>query len=314
MMVDIGIMIEGQEDLTWERFFRLAETVEGLGFGSLFRSDHLTALEGFPERATLALWPSLTALAQRTRRIRFGPMVCSMTFRHPAMVAKMAADVDVLSGGRLDLGLGAGWYGGEHHMFGIDFPAYGARLEMLDEGAQIIKGLWSGRPFTFEGRHYQARAAQNHPRPAQAEPTIIMGGKGEKTLKVVARHAGEWNCSYVGLDIFREKSVELDENCRAIGRDPVTLRRSLMIPFVIGRDAAALQANIDAHRRVFPSLPPDHAGWLAAGYLGGSPEQLADQLVTFATAGVSRFMLQHNDLDNLDALALLAQDVLPHFA
>jgi alkanesulfonate monooxygenase SsuD/methylene tetrahydromethanopterin reductase-like flavin-dependent oxidoreductase (luciferase family) len=116
------------------------------------------------------------------------------------------------------------------------------------------------------------------------------------------------------LNIFREKSVELDENCRAIGRDPVTLRRSLMIPFVIGRDAAALQANIDAHRRVFPSLPPDHAGWLAAGYLGGSPEQLADQLVTFATAGVSRFMLQHNDLDNLDALALLAQDVLPHFA
>jgi alkanesulfonate monooxygenase SsuD/methylene tetrahydromethanopterin reductase-like flavin-dependent oxidoreductase (luciferase family) len=103
-------MIEGQEDLTWERFFRLAEAVEALGFESLFRSDHLTALNGLAQRASLALWPSLTALALKTQRLRFGPLVCSMTFRHPALLAKMAASVDVLSSGRLDLGLGAGWY------------------------------------------------------------------------------------------------------------------------------------------------------------------------------------------------------------
>jgi F420-dependent oxidoreductase-like protein len=313
-MVDIGIMVEGQEDMTWERFFRLADAVEELGFDSLFRSDHLTALEGFPERATLALWPSLTALAQRTKRIRFGPMVCSMTFRHPAMVAKMAADVDVLSGGRLDLGLGAGWYRGEHEMFGIAYLAYERRLEMLEEGALIIKGLWSGQPFSFEGRHYRVRAAENHPCPAQAEPTLIMGGKGEKTLKVVARQASEWNFSYSTVEFFREKSRRLDEACEAIGRDPATLRRSLMTPFVIGRDPAALQAGINAQRRMFPSLPADHAGWLANGYVAGSPERVTEQIATFAAAGIQRFMLQHNDLDNLEALELLAQEVLPHFA
>lgn len=202
-MVEIGIMIEGQQDLTWDRFFRIVDAVEELGFGSLFRSDHLTALFGPHDRASLALWPSLTALAIRTKRIRFGPMVCPITFRHPAMVAKMAAAVDVLSGGRLDLGLGAGWHDGEHRMFGINYPPYRRRLEMLVEGVQVIKALWSGEPTTFEGKHYQLDAAESHPGPAQENPTIIMGGKGEKTLKVVAQHATEWNCSYVGLDVFR---------------------------------------------------------------------------------------------------------------
>ncbi|MDX1613655.1 MAG: TIGR03560 family F420-dependent LLM class oxidoreductase [Candidatus Promineifilaceae bacterium] len=312
-MAEIGIMIEGQEDLTWARFFRLAETVEALGFASLFRSDHLLALEGYPQRATLALWPSLTALALRTKRIRFGPMVCAITFRQPALVAKMAADVDQLSGGRLDLGLGAGWYQKEHEMFGLDYPRYGTRLDMLAEGAQIIKGLWSGEPFTFEGKHYQVRAAQNHPRPVRAEPTIILGGKGEKTLKVVARHASEWNCSYVGVDVFRQKSAELDENCREIGRDPATLTRSLMAPFVIGHDDALVQARIDAHRTMFPSLPGDLAAWQEAGFIGGRPQQVVDQLGEFATAGIQRFMLQHNALDDLGSLELLAETVLPHF-
>jgi F420-dependent oxidoreductase-like protein len=312
-MTEIGIMIEGQEDLTWERFFKIAETVEGLGFSSLFRSDHLTALQGFPQRSTLALWPSLTALALRTRHIRFGPMVCSMTFRHPAMVAKMAAAVDVLSGGRLDLGLGAGWYKDEHVMFGIDYPHYKDRLEMLDEGAQVIKGLWSGQPITFQGKHFQLDSAETHPQPAQSNPVIIMGGKGEKTLKIVARQATEWNCSYVGIDIFRQKSNELDDNCRKIGRDPATLRRSLMIPFVIGADDRAVQIRLDAHRATFSSLPSTKAEWLAAGFLGGSPGELIDQMSAFVEAGVQRFMLQHNDLDDLDSLAYLSSEVLPHF-
>lgn len=220
-MAEIGIMIEGQEDMTWERFFRLAEAVEALGFAYLFRSDHLTSLDGFSKRESLALWPSLTALVLRTQRIRFGPMVCSMTFRHPAMVAKMAASVSVLSAGRLDLGLGAGWYTGEHQMFGHDFPRYGTRLEMLNEGAMVIKALWSGKPTTFNGNHYQLDTAESYPLPVETTPTLIMGGKGEKTLQVVAKHATEWNCSYVGLDIFREKSAQLDAACEAMGRDPV---------------------------------------------------------------------------------------------
>lgn len=312
-MATIGIMIEGQEDMTWERFLRLAGAVEELGFAFLFRSDHLTSLYGDPGRATLALWPSLTALAIQTKRIRFGPMVCAITFRHPAMLAKMAAAVDTLSGGRLDLGLGAGWHDREHRMFGIDYPRYGVRLEMLDEGAQVIKALWSGKPVTFAGKHYRLENAETHPGPVQAEPTIIMGGKGEKTLKIVARHATEWNCSYVGIDVFREKSRELDNNCRAIGRDPSTLRRSLMIPFVIAKDERGVQERIDGHRAMFPGLPPTLDEWQAAGFVGGSPAQLTEHLKAFAEAGIERFMLQHNDLDDLDSLALLADEVLPHF-
>ncbi|HRV91922.1 MAG TPA: TIGR03560 family F420-dependent LLM class oxidoreductase [Anaerolineae bacterium] len=311
-MAEIGIMVEGQEDMTWERFFRLAEAVEDLGFSHLFRSDHLTGIYGHPERASLALWPSLTALAMRTKRIRFGPMVCAVTFRHPVMVAKMAASVDQLSGGRLDLGLGAGWNDMEHKMFGVNYPRYGVRLEMLDEAATVIKSIWSGEPVTFTGNYYQLEEAQSHPGPAQPNPTLIMGGKGEKTLKIVAKHATEWNFSYGGVDLFREKSRELDQNCAAINRDPGDIRRSMMAPFVIGRDEAAAQSRIDAHRRMFSSLPATLAEWNEAGFIGGSPSRVIDQMKAFTAAGIDRFMLQHNDLDDIDSLTLLATEVLPH--
>lgn len=313
-MAEVGIMIEGQEDLTWERFFRLAQAVEELGFSSLFRSDHLTSLDGFPQRATLALWPSLTALALRTHRIRFGPMVCSVTFRHPAMLAKMAADVDVLSGGRLDLGLGAGWFADEHDMFGIEFPAYRKRLARLDEAAHVITRLWSGEPSTFKGDYYRLQAAENYPTPLSDPPALIMGGKGERTLEVVARHATEWNCSYEGVDTFRQKSAQLDEAASAAGRNPASIRRSIMIPFVVGRSAAAVQERIDAHRRTFPNLlPHDIEPWRAAGFIGGSPADVADQIAAFVDAGADRFMLQQNDLDDIESLELMAADVLPHF-
>ena len=306
-MADVGIMVEGQEHLTWERFLGLAKTVEELGFDSLFRSDHLTALGGEKQRESLALWPSLTALALETKRIRFGPMVCSMTFRHPAMLAKMAASVSDLSAGRLDLGLGAGWYQGEHEMFGIDFPRYGTRLRMLDEGAQIIRMLFGDEPANFEGEFYQLKDAATYPKPRHL--AIIMGGKGEKTLQVVARHADEWNCSYVGVDAFREKSRQLDANCEAIGRDPASLRRSLMIPYVIAQNYADIQARIDAHRDMFSDLPKDLNEWLQAGFIGGTPPQVLDQMQTFQEAGITRFMLQHNDLEDIDSLALLGEAI-----
>lgn len=312
-MAELGIMIEGQDDLTWPRLFRLAEAVERLGFASLFRSDHLTSLEGFPKRQSLALWPSLTALALRTQRIRFGPMVCSITFRHPAVLAKMAAAVSELSGGRLDLGLGAGWHAGEHQMFGIDFPPYPVRLAMLDEGATVVKALWSGQPASFSGQYYRLDQAESYPLPAERNPALIMGGKGEKTLKVVARQATEWNCVYCNVETFREKSAELDANCEALGRNPATIRRSMMMPFVIGRDEVTIQNRIEAGRRMFPTLPANLREWQAAGFPGGSPAQVLEELKRFEAAGVERFMLQHNDLDDLDSLELLAAEVLPHF-
>ena len=304
-------MLEGQEGLTWETFFRMAQAAEELGFESLFRSDHLTALEGQSRRASLALWPSLAALAARTRRLRFGPLVCSITFHHPALLAKEAAAVDQLSGGRLELGLGAGWYAGEHRQFGVSYPPYAERLERLDEGAQVLRALWAGGPATFSGQHYTLAGAESYPPPVQQPLPLIMGGKGQKTLRVVAKHANEWNCSYVELEVFKAKSRELDEDCRAIGRDPATLRRSAMLPFVIGRNPAAVRARIEAQRATFASLPADLAGWHASGFVGGSPEQLLEQLQGWVAAGCTRFMLQHSDLHDLDSLALLAEDVLP---
>jgi len=308
-MVEIGIMVEGQENMTWDRFLVLASTVEELGFGSLFRADHLTALGGDKERHSLALWPSLTALAMQTTRIRFGPMVCPMTFRHPSILAMMAASVSVLSEGRLDLGVGAGWYAGEHQMFGIDFPSYATRLRMLDEGMQVLRLLFSRQEANFEGEFYQLKEAVTLPKPQNL--ALIMGGKGKKTLEVVARNADEWNCSYVGVDVFSELSRQLDANCAAIGRDPLTLRRSLMIPFVIARSEKDLNKRISAHRQMFADLPDSISGWQSAGFIGGTPQQVIEQMKAFAAAGITRFMLQHNDLDDFDSLALLAEEVLP---
>ena len=308
-MVEMGIMVEGQENMTWERYLGLARTVEELGFDSFFRSDHLTALGGSNDRQSLALWPSLSVLASQTKRIRFGPMVCSMTFRHPAILAKMAASVSELSNGRLDLGLGAGWYKEEHEMFGIDFPPYGTRLKMLDEGAQVIRLLFATEPANFNGEFYQLTNAMTYPKPKNL--AIIMGGKGKKTLEVVARNADEWNCSYVGVEAFKDKSRQLDINCEAIDRDPLTLHRSVMIPFVIARNESDLHKRIHTHRLMFSDLPGDLSAWHRAGFIGGTPQQVIDQLTGFEQAGVTRFMLQHNNLDDIDSLTLLAEEVLP---
>lgn len=309
-MTSIGIMIEGQENLSWQRFFRILTAVEDLGFESLFRSDHLAPLSAPEPRETLALWPSLTAAAMHTKRIRFGPMVIPMTFRHPSMVAKMAASVSQLSGGRLDLGLGAGWYPGEHRKFGIRYPKYDTRLEMLDEGVQVIKKLLSGEKDSFTGKHYQLDQAQNLP---AASPPIIMGGKNDKTLQIIAHYADEWNCSYNNLTDFKKNAQSLDETCEKIGRDPKSLPRSIMIPFVIGKDARAIQNHIDGHRQTFATLPGDLNEWLGTGFIGGSPAQVVEQIGQFVEAGCSRFMLQQNALDDIESLELFAAEVLPHF-
>lgn len=313
-MADIALMLEGQEDLTWQRWFRFADAAESLGFEGLFRSDHLTALNGESDREALALWPSLTALATRTERIRFGPLVAAITFRHPSMVAKMAASVDVLSSGRLDLGLGAGWFEGEHEMFALPYPRYGERLSMLDEGAGVIRALWSGETTSTDGPHFPLSEARNLPTPSQANPTLIMGGKGERTLRVVAKHATEWNCSYSTLEDFVAKSSELDLACDEIGRDPAELRRSMMLPFAIGRDDSAVQRHIDAHRETFLNLPAEPSTWRRAGFLVGSPAEIVDQIGARIEAGASRFMLQQNALDDLGSVELLAGEVLPQIS
>src|SRR5438874_11612950 len=180
--VRIGVMIEGQEGLTWDRWFRIADRVETLGLDSLWRSDHFFSLMGHPERPALECWSSLTALAQRTKRIPFGPLVSPMTFRHPALLARMAAAVDGLSGGRLVLGLGAGWNDAEHAAFGIPLPPLPERFDRLAEGIAVIKALWRGGPVDFDGRYYQLRGAAGYPRPVQQPMPLLIGGDGEVRL------------------------------------------------------------------------------------------------------------------------------------
>ena len=305
-------MIEGQEGLTWERWFAIADRVEALGLDGLWRSDHFFSLTGDRQRPALECWSSLTALAQRTSRIRFGPLVSPMTFRHPALLARMAAAVDGLSNGRLILGVGAGWNDAEHEAFGIRLPPLKERFDRLEEGIAVIKSLWTGGPVDFDGRFYPLRHATAYPRPVQQPgPPLLIGGDGEvRLLRIVAQHADEWNSHAHGPELYRTKRARLEEHCRAVGRDPHAIARSWMGGILIGRDARQLQEN-GRWMHTFLGLQGIDRDTVpgalqARGWLVGTPDQVADQLETWSAVGVQRVMLQWYHLDDLDGLALLA--------
>jgi F420-dependent oxidoreductase-like protein len=310
----IGVMIEGQEGLTWEHWFGIADRVESLGLDSLWRSDHFVSLAGDPQRPALECWTSLTALAQRSRRIEFGPLVSPMTFRHPALLARMAAAVDGLADGRLVLGVGAGWNEPEHHMFGIPMPPVKERMDRLEEGIAVIKALWTGDPVDLDGRYYPLRRAVALPRPVrQPAPPLLIGGDGEiRLLRIVALHADEWNSHAPGPDAYRAKLARLEEHCRAVGRDPGQIRRSWMGGVLIGRDqrdvldkGGWLQSFLPVLSEVAPADAPQalkRRSWLV-----GTPDQVASQVEGWGSVGVERVMLQWFNLDDLDGLALLAE-------
>ena len=312
MPLELAIMIEAQEGLTWERCDRIAKTVEGAGFDALFRSDHLTGLFGDATRPSLDCWATLTWLATATRRIRFGPLVCPLTFYHPALLAKRAAAVDLLSGGRLDLGIGAGWHEGEHRMFGIPFPPVKERVDRLECGARVIRALSEGRPVTLQQPYYPLLDAQSSPRPANGRVPLIIGARGERrTLRIVAEHADEWNITRVTREEYRAKLAVLEGHCREVGRDPRAIRRSLMVPVIVGRSADDVAQRLARARAMFPRVPEDAEGWRAAGFLYGAPDEVAADLRAWAAEGIGRVMLQMLDLDDLAAMELIARDVRP---
>lgn len=311
----VAIMIEGQEGLTWERWLRLARAAEDLGFDGLYRSDHLTSLPGEAGRPSLETWASLAALAERTRRIRFGPMVSPVTFYHPALLTKMATAVDLAAHGRLDLGIGAGWNEYEHRMFGVPFPPLRERLDRLECAARVIRALGTGKPVTLVQPHYPLERAQSHPRPTYGRLRVVVGGRGERrTLRIAAEFADEWNVTRVDLAGFRRKNAVLAEHCRVVRRDPGTITRSLMVPLALGRDRAEVGRRIAAARALFPVLPEDEAAWQASGFLAGEPARVAAALHEWAEAGIERTMLQMLDQDDLAALELFAATVLPAVA
>ncbi len=320
-MIRTGIMIEGQEGLTWQRWRRIAETVEALGFESLWRSDHLFSLFDVPTRPGLDTWSSLTALALMTRRLRFGPLVCPITFRHPAVLAREAAAVDALSGGRLELGMGAGWHDREHQAFGIPYPRVGERIRRLDEGIRVVRALWSDGPARFEGRFYRLDGAVGWPKPVQ-KPGIplVVGGKGPRVLEVVARHADEWNTagSRPPADV-RARTEMLETACHRAGRDPREIRHSWMGAFLIGETGADLERRA---RRIQEYVPPRAATPAAKlpdvlrgeGWLVGSPAEIVGQVRALAAEGIERVMLQLFDQEDMDALHMLAEQVVPRLS
>jgi len=310
--ITLGLMIEGQEGLTWERWRRLARATEDGGFDALFRSDHLTGLFGEPKRASLDTWASLTWLATGTTRIRFGPLVCPLTFYHPALLAKRAAAVADLSGGRLDLGIGAGWHEREHTMFGIPFPPLKERMDRFECGARVIRALWQGRRVTLDQRYYPLRDAESYPLPPGGRVPLIIGGRGEKrTLAIVAACADEWNVTWMTVDEYPAKRGVLEQHCRVARRDPTSIRRSLMVPYVIGRDAREREARLANVRRIFPHLPRNEAGWRTSGFLFGEPARVVEDLKRWEAVGVTRVMLQTLDVDDFAAIELLAREVVP---
>src|ERR1700716_361301 len=256
MTMRIGVMIEGQEGLTWDRWFRIADRVESSGLDSLWRSDLFFSLLAHPERPALECWTSLTALAQRTQRIGFGPLVSPMTFRHPALLAPMAAALDGLSAGPLGLGGGGGWNEAEHAAYGISLPPLKERFDRLEEGIAVIRKLWTGGPVDFEGHYYRLRGAAAYPRPVQQPaPPLLIGGDGEvRLLRIVARDADEWDSHAPRPDAYPPQHARLEEHCRAVGRSPDEIRRSWMGGVVIGRDIAEVRERGRWHQSFLAAL------------------------------------------------------------
>jgi F420-dependent oxidoreductase-like protein len=304
-MIEVAIMVEGQNGLNWANWQRLARAVEDLGFAGLYRSDHYTNANP-PDKDSLELWISLAWLASHTRRIQFGPLVSPVSFRHPTMTARMAAAVDDLSGGRLVLGLGAGWQEREHTNYGWDLLDMDRRFARFEEGLEVItRLLHSDVPIDYSGSFYTIKEGILLPRPSRpGGPPILIGGNGQRrTLPLVARYAAEWNAVYILPDEFSRLSAELDVLVQQHGREPRQVRRSLMTGGVLGRDRAEVKRKVEARtqgKRTAEDLRQH-------GVIVGTPAEFREQLAVLEQSGVQRVMLQWLDLDDLVGLEALAK-------
>jgi F420-dependent oxidoreductase-like protein len=304
-MLEIALMLEGQNGLTWPRWQNIVRLAEDLGFVGLFRSDHFTNGDP-PDLESLELWTSLTWLAANTKRIEFGPLVTPFSFRHPVHTARMASAVDDLSSGRLVLGLGAGWNEREHHLFGFDLLEPKSRFDRFEEGIQVVTQLLqSDEPVTFEGHYYQLRGATLLPRPQRpGGPRILIGGKGVKrTLPYVVRFASEWNCVMLLPDEFARLHARLNEMLLEAGREPESVQRSMMTGCVFGKDEAALNRKIHFYGKTLQEVQ-------GRGVVAGSPSAIQEQLQALEQAGLQRIMLQWLDLEDLESLEALAKAIL----
>jgi F420-dependent oxidoreductase-like protein len=308
--VDLRIFTEPQQGADYDDLLRVARATEEAGYDAFFRSDHYLAMgDASGEPGPTDAWLTLAGLARETSRIRLGTLVSSATFRLPGPLAVSVAQVDRMSGGRVELGLGSGWFEAEHAAYGIPFPALGERFDRLAEQLEIVTGLWGtlpGERYSFSGAHYTVTDSPALPQPVQQPaPPIVIGGRGRRrTPELAARHAAEFNVPFADVDAAVAQFARVDAACRAIGRDPAELVRSVAQVVCVGRDDAEIAARALTLGRDVDEL--------RANGLAGTPAEVVDRIGTWREqAGVTRLYLQLMDLDDLDQLDLIAAQVAP---
>jgi F420-dependent oxidoreductase-like protein len=312
--MEICLMVEGQEDVTWEDWLALARACEEHGVGTMFRSDHYLSVDDRRERGSLDAWGTIAALGAVTEKLRLGTMVSPATFRHPAVLAKAAVTADHVSGGRVEVGIGAGWWEREHELYGFELPEIGARMEALEEQMQIVRGHWDDGPFSFAGRHYRTQELDALPKPVQRPLPLILGGRGgPRSLRIAARYADEYNAAMATAEEVAEIRTGLDRACEAEGRDPATLPLSLMTGWLVGADRDEL---LDRAARLsqWKGQGGDGEAFLAGlreSAIRGTPEEVIERLRELEAAGLARIMAQHLLHRDLDAVALMGREIAP---
>jgi F420-dependent oxidoreductase-like protein len=310
--MDLCLMIEGQEGVTWPQWLDIAHACERHGIASLFRSDHYMNLDGqHPERGSLDAWGTLCGLAAATTTLRLGTMVSPASFRHPSVLAKLVVTADHISGGRIDLGLGAGWHEREHAAYGFPFAGLRTRMDVLEEQLQVLVGAWAEGPFSFAGRHYRLDQLKAQPKALQqAHPPLIMGGTaGPRGAALAARYADEYNTTFPTLEEIGERRERIHQACAETGRDPLPF--SVMTALVTGADAGELRERVG---RLADKMGADPAQLLAdppSGWIVGTLDEATEQLLAIREAGVDRIMCQQLVHDDLDAIELLGRQLAP---
>ncbi|MBW8804503.1 MAG: LLM class F420-dependent oxidoreductase [Catenulisporales bacterium] len=303
--MDLRVLTEPQQGATYDTLLRVARAAEDLGFGGFFRSDHyLRGGDGDGLPGPTDCWTTLAGLARETKSIRLGSLVTPVTFRLPGPLAVQAAQVDQMSGGRIELGIGTGWDAAEHAAYGIPFPE--KRFERLEEQLQIIKGLWNtpvGDAYSFTGEHYRLTGSPALPKPAQQpHPPIIVGGRGPKrTPRLAAKYANEYNSNFRPADQVGDSYVRVRQACEAIGRDPDELTLSVTLVVACGRTEAEIKRRAEAIARI---TPPNQVIWRF------TPQQMVDKLGEYHAIGTRRVYLRTFDLDDPGQLELIADAVL----
>jgi F420-dependent oxidoreductase-like protein len=307
----LALMIEGQEGVTWDDWVALAEACEANGVEALFRSDHYVS--GFDEgRPALDAWTTIAALAERTTKLELGTLVSPVTFRHPAVLTRAAATADEISGGRITLGIGAGWMEREHAAYGFEFGTARDRVARFAEQVEIVERLLHEDRVDFAGAHYRLEDAPGLGRP---ELPLLVGGSAKPgTVGPAIRFADEYNTFFATVEEVRERKARLDDACEAAGRDPRTLRYSLMAPIVIGEDEASVR---EAARRTGERFGRSAGDVLDRyGQRGpvGTVEQVIERLREIEMIGYERVMLQHLAHQDLETVALIGCELAPAVA